>query len=150
MKPFKPLTLLLIAIVIGHIEANSQRRGPNKSYDNLSRIHSKSRGRPFPLPQTFIPGDIQRHLDERKFVFQYARHSHVCDVVTIGFNRYHKIIFRPHETEIRQLFGNSDVYFKQAHNKPRNDSPSNELTRLIVNVKEPCEEYPSLESDESC
>lgn len=152
----KLLILLLVTTLIDSIEANNQRRGSNKG---ISRILSKSSGRPFPLPQTLMSANVQRHLDERKFLFQYASHSHVCDVVTLGFNRYHKIIFRPHETEIRRL-QQHDVLFtplnlKQTDSISSNSSstsnrPSNELSRLIVNVKEPCEEYPSLESDESC
>lgn len=134
---------LLVGVVLlslaGQVELSWLRDETPKPLD---RILPKSRGQVFPKPQSQITTDTQHRLDEHNFEFQFARGSHVCDVLSLAFNRYYKIIFRPHEkTRLSRQFESLELH---------QDHRESFLKRVIVDVKEPCQDYPSLESDESC
>lgn len=107
---------------------------------NLGRVVSKSRGQPFPRPQSHVSVDTQNRLDTREFLFVYARDSSACDLLSDAFNRYYKIIFG----------GSHRPQTRFSRSTDKNDNKKL-LKRVIVSVEEPCEKkYPSLESDESC
>lgn len=141
------LLAILIVLEAGSSTANSQLNSGRKG--KVSRVLPKSVGQVFPKPQYQVTTQQQHYLDERAFSFQYAQGSVVCDILSAAFNRYYKIIFRPQNYKInpnsrqsvRRLMKNSlDVHFQAP----------NLLKRVVVNIKNQCEDYPSLESDESC
>lgn len=100
----------------------------------------KALGKPVPMPQTYITSDSQHFLDEQEFSFKFVKDSVVCDVINLAFYRYHRIIFRPEENfQVRRI--------KRNHMSSVNKA--NLLKNVLVNVVLPCEDYPTLESDES-
>jgi hypothetical protein len=106
-------------------------------------------GRPFPMPQSIFRTETQHYLDARAFSFQYVPGSATCSLLSTAFNRYYKIIFTPGEYETARKVLNlrkSNKMFKKNFGL----SDQTQLKRVVVNVHEPCEEYPTLESDESC
>lgn len=113
-------------------------------------IISKSRGQPFPKPQEYLSTNNQNQLDKKSFSFHYVAKSQVCDVVSLAFNRYYKSIFEPHKYQIIENV--NLVSKKRRANKLKKFKEQDKqlLNKLWVNVQEPCEDYPSLESDESC
>jgi hypothetical protein len=113
---------------------------------------TKINGRPVPLPQIYTATDYQYYMNPYEFKFQFVKGSYVCDVTTLAFNRYHKLIFNPHEYEIvtnRRVVQKRPVNRKKILNQMVSDDQGL-LKELLVLVAEPCEEYPTLESDESC
>jgi len=143
IKPFSALSNL-------HLPTNEELRGSK----NLGDIVPKTPGTPFPKPQSQIVTDTQQILDEKEFSFQYGKSSVVCDLLNLAFNRFYKIIFRPQSYDMRGD-GVSMDQVKKLHrkNKEIKENIMNQarlLKRVIINVQMPCEDYPSLESDESC
>lgn len=137
-----------IFLLIGSLNAGKSLREERNEH-NLHRILPKSKGKPFPQPQSYISTETQHTLDERAFHFQYATGSVACELLSSAFNRYYKIIFRPQEftyakgVSIKKLF--------KTHPKKANKTgDATLLKRVVVNIRDPCEDYPSLESDESC
>ena len=127
----------------------SEIKSSKNEFSNLHRVVPKSKGRPLPQPQSYISTETQHTLDERAFHFQYATGSVACELLSSAFNRYYKIIFRPQEftyakgVSIKKLF--------KTHPKKANKTGDTTLLkRVVVNIRDPCEDYPSLESDESC
>ena len=117
--------------------------------NNLHHILPKSRGRPFPQPQSYISTETQHTLDERAFAFQYVQGSVVCDLLSSAFNRYYKIIFKPQNFNYARGVSVQKMVKNMMHHKEKNlKEPI--LKRVVVNVRQPCVDYPSLESDESC
>jgi hypothetical protein len=137
-----------------HIPNNEELRGDKhlEAFKDFKDA-TKTSGRPFPKPQSQILTDIQQILDERDFSFQYGKSSVVCDLLNLAFNRFYKIIFRPQTYDIR---GDGVTNRVRKLNSPIKKNKENIigqprlLKRVIVNVQMPCEDYPSLESDESC
>ena len=110
----------------------------------------KAPGQPWPLPQQITSNSIVHSLDARAFAFQYAESSQVCQLLTSAFNRYYKIIFLPESYEI---VSNRNFVKKVKSNKKSYKSSVADptlLKRIVVNVQLPCEDYPTLDSDESC
>ena len=101
------------------------------------------------MPQSITTGTDLHSLDARAFSFQYAETSQVCELLTAAFNRYYKIIFLPENYEIIE---NKKFVKKVKSNRksPKTAVSDSLLKRIVVNVQEPCEDYPSLDSDESC
>ncbi len=113
---------------------------------------TKINGKPVPLPQIYTASENQFYLNPSEFKFQFARGSYVCDVTRLAFTRYHKLIFNPDQYEI---VANRRVVKKRPLNRKlmlnqRFSYNQDSINQLLVNVAEPCEEYPTLESDESC
>lgn len=118
---------------------------------HVNKILPKSRGRPFPQPQVYMSTDTQHVLDERAFAFQYVAGSVVCELLSSAFNRYYKIIFRPQSLDyMRRVSVKKVVNHKLFESNGPHAKANSLLKRVVVNVREPCEDYPSLESDESC
>jgi hypothetical protein len=115
----------------------------------ISVVWTADPGQPFPKPQSLTQTDRQFYLDPRGFTFAHAQDSVVCDLITNAFSRYYKIIFNPEQyaAEIgsRQLYRSKPTITL----KP-GERNIDQLDRVIVKVKTECEDYPSIDSDESC
>jgi len=125
---------------------NEAPRYQYSDHDQL--LVGNTKGRPVPLPQVYTTSNEQTLFDHKAFSFQYSKDSVVCDVVTLAFDRYSKIMFEPQLYQINK--GQRPVRkikFKQ--NQKELVSGEDLLKLMTVNVNEPCEEYPALESDES-
>ncbi len=119
-------------------------------YDSItygqSVTYDQSPGQLFPKPQFLFQTETQHYLNAKAFSFEYRKSSFVCDLLANAFNRYYKIIFTPTEYETSR----NVKKLKRKPNSQDSNTSRSFLKRLIVNVVQPCEEYPSLESDESC
>lgn len=138
-------TLLLLLAAIA-VTTSGQRVG-NKA--DL-RLTPKAPGTPTPLPQVYTTLPTQHVLDERAFSFQYMPDSVVCNMLSNAFNRYYKIIFRPQEYEINE--GRSNRVKTKKRGFGNDDSRRTHLgvlKRVVIYINMPCEDYPSLDSDES-
>jgi hypothetical protein len=138
MKHFKILMLLAVGLLVA-----AQNQEENIEYDYN---YDQTPGQLFPKPQFLIQTDTQHYLNARDFSFKYTKNSFVCDLLTNAFNRYYKIIFTPNEYETAR-------YVKRLKRKTTSNNSTQArsyLKRVLVNVARPCEDYPSLESDESC
>ncbi|RNA19155.1 beta-hexosaminidase subunit alpha-like [Brachionus plicatilis] len=98
----------------------------------LKNVVPITKGQVFPKPQMQISFGTQNILNKNEFRFEYVKGSQICDVVSIAFKRYYKIIF--------------DSRLLRQTNRIKNVSSIKKLTLM---VHEPCELYPNLESDES-
>ena len=142
----KNFLYLLVIFLVNYISANNIIT--NEELRSASKFKSsyKASGKPVPMPQNYITTNEQHFIDEQNFMFKYLDDSNVCDVVTLAFYRYHKIIFRPNELfQVRKMHNNN--YNNEMNNKKVKQLDA--LTHVLVNIQSPCEEYPSLESDES-
>jgi hypothetical protein len=121
-----------------------------RNYGDWIDITEKEPGQPFPMPQVFVTKATQHKIDQKSFSFQYVKGSVTCDLLSVAFNRYHKLIFQPQTYEINEK--ERRVRKLTKHNLQNIEIEPNEVAidRVIVNVEQPCEEYPSLDSDESC
>jgi hypothetical protein len=139
--------LLFITILLFFLQnINAKFESHLKDWIN---VVAKSPGKPWPLPQSMISGTNVYSLDSRAFSFQYAETSQVCQLLTTAFNRYYKIIFLPENYEIVE---NKNFVKRNKKRKSRPDKiqDGSLLKRIIVNVQQACEDYPTLDSDESC
>ena len=129
--------------------ATRKSSNPSHSAEQNIKFLNLNSGTPFPMPQQFVQTSTQHFLDSRAFSFQHVPGSVVCDLLSTAFNRYYKIIFRPNQYETAKNvvnLRNSDTKRNQKNNRLK----SSLLKRVQVKVLLPCEDYPSLESDESC
>jgi hypothetical protein len=146
--------LFLILLKLNFLECHKKLSDP-KSYnivvkDLEDNFEVKTKGRPVPLPQIYKPSNTQYILNEKEFSFKFTAASVVCDVLTLAFTRYHKIIFRPHTHEINMGQRNvKKIKFNKDKHKFAHES-LDYMKRLMINVHDPCEDYPSLDTDESC
>jgi hypothetical protein len=122
------------------------------SLDDWIAITPKENGKPWPLPQKMTSGSKQLLLDPRVFAFQYAASSQVCELLAGAFNRYYTIIFSPLDYEIVGHVKRVRKLMKQKNKAKYNDDIQDlfVLEKLVVNIENECEDYPTLESDESC
>jgi hexosaminidase len=149
----KIFCLISLVLILKPSLISSRDYNKNEIHRHINvkgNIVSKTPGRPFPKPQSQVITDIQQILDEKEFSFQYDTGSNECDLLSVAFDRYYRIIFRPQEYDISGT-GKSNV--KKIHHPNKNEKKANEnakeIKRALVYVKLPCEEYPTLESDES-
>lgn len=113
-------------------------------------ITPKLNGSPWPKPQSYITSDIVVTIDARSFSFQYAEQSQTCDLLSAAFNRYYKIMFLPEEYEIvpnRRVVQKIKKANKNGELKFKDED--GEIKRALISVQNPCEQYPTLDSDES-
>ena len=143
--------IFVLFVCVCGFESRQRLSDPKNSLELGDNFEVKTSGRPVPLPQIYKPSSTQYSLSPKQFEFEYAQGSYVCEVVTLAFNRYHKIIFRPTAYEINENQRGSVRKLKL--NKPINNKryhQADSIQKVLVNVRNPCEDYPSLESDESC
>lgn len=140
--------LLLILLVYVSL-AQSKLKTNLKDWIDIT---PKSIGQPWPLPQSVVQRNDVRMLDSRVFSFQFTNNSQVCDLVTDAFSRYFKIIFQPTEYEIipgRRVVKKARKFRQQKFKRPTASYEDSLLKRLVISIKNPCEDYPTLDSDES-
>ena len=147
------MRLELIFCILTLLKVGDCLRSLSDPLDNRDKSHrifvDKTKGRPIPLPQAYTSSSKQTALNHRGFKFAYEKGSYVCDVVTLAFDRYAKLMFNPQLYEINA--GHATVRKMKNSKVNYNKMYSGEyLDRLVVNLNEPCVEYPNLESDESC
>lgn len=135
------ILVLIICLTTSWATENLNKNSRNSKIHKLKNV-PRNKGKPLPIPQSYISTDTQHNLDERNFKFQFVKGSFVCDVVTLAFYRYHKIIFRPTD-----LFHVKKIMKKET--KLPGKSSQGLLKNVFVNIHTACEDYPSLESDES-
>ena len=137
--------LTAVFIFFGCYEFHKISNEELRASKNL-KIVPKTPGRPFPKPQSQVITDVQQLLDEKNFSFQYGKGSVVCDVLSVAFKRYYDIIFRPQNiaTNVRKI--------ARSHkdSETKINPKASLIKKVTMNVQEPCEDYPSLDSDESC
>ena len=144
MRSLIALIFLLAVICFAH---GKQSRRPVTIFDA-----GKTIGQPWPKPQSIQPTPQQLAIHPDAFHFLVNSTSQTCDILTNALDRYFRLIFFP------QSYMNYILNPKSAHShskeKPKKtladlrDTPS--LKRLNVYVQQPCDQYPSLESNESC
>lgn len=145
------LFMILLCLVLIIQQTNCHRKlsdapGIRSPFNNL--FTGQTKGRPVPLPQIYNTSDSQSFLNHREFAFVYEKDSVICDVVTLALDRYANIIFEPHLYEINKNRPNRVRKIETEQRREFRDQESM-LKKLLVNVQQPCEDYPKLESDES-
>lgn len=141
--------MLSIFLFIGLFQLSVSHRklsDPPENRDPFQNLfNGKTKGRPVPLPQVYTTTNNQNLLNPKKFAFTYEQNSFICDVVSLAFDRYGKILFEP------QLYQDRVSIRRLNTNKAGDASKAlgGILTSLVVNVVQPCEDYPQLESDET-
>ena len=138
--------LLLIVSVVSHGEAKPRRVPPNIFYIK------QTVGEPWPKPQSIQPTPDQLAVHPAAFHFIVNATGQTCDLLTSALDRYFRLIFFP-KTYLSHILHPArridPVEFKLKKSlSDLEDTPL--LKRLNVYVKQPCERYPNLESDESC
>lgn len=105
-----------------------------------------------PLPQVYTSTDKQFPLNVDEFTFRFLKGSFVCDVTKLAFTRYHKIIFTPETYRVVQNSARTVRKLGKQPLKLNQTATSSEtpIDHLSVHILNPCEKYPTLESDESC
>ncbi|CAF1291157.1 unnamed protein product [Didymodactylos carnosus] len=143
------------------LEQESDKTRPRGSVFSIDPTNSKSwsglvnfeeqtlaRGEPWPHPQQI--NTTQQHLSVHPDTFQFLINdsSQHCDLLRNAFDRYYRLIFfsQNHVRFIlnKPLYENQSIIdFPKSLNAPL-------LKRLNVNVRQPSDQWPNLESDESC
>lgn len=113
---------------------------------------NKTVGQPWPKPQSMQSTAQQLAIHPDAFHFLVNATSQTCDLLTSALDRYFRLIFFPH-SYMKYILDpqSSDA---QIRRKPKKtladlrDAPI--LERLNVYIEQPCDQYPSLQSNESC
>ena len=88
----------------------------------------------------------------KDFVFLINETSERCDLLTNAFIRYYQLIFNSSNYLSFILHSSTNDHLTRQGERRTieniNDIPS--LNCLYVNIENPCDEWPSLESNESC
>ena len=111
-----------------------------------------STGQTWPKPQSMQTTAQQFAVHPDAFHFLVNSTSQTCDILTNALDRYFRLIFYPQSYMSYILNPKSaDSQIKQKPKKTLadlRDAPI--LQRLNVYIQQPCDQYPSLESNESC
>ena len=106
-------------------------------------------GQPWPKPQEMQIAQVQYALHPAAFHFAVNSTSQTCDLLTSAFDRYYRMIFFPKDYMNFLLHGK-----KETTTVPKKSLKDLQdvmmLKRLNIHIQQPCEQYPTLESDESC
>jgi hypothetical protein len=109
-------------------------------------------GQPWPKPQSIQTTRQQFAIHPAAFHFMVNSTSQTCDLLTSAFDRYYRLIFFPQsyldyvlnpESINNEIKSGPKKSLADLHNTPL-------LKRLNVHIQQPCDQYPSLQSDESC
>ena len=139
-------TLFFLLAVI--CSANSTRARPSFK---APRVQS-STGKTWPQPQSMQTAAQQFAVHPDAFHFLVNSTGQTCDILTNALDRYFRLIFYP-QSYIKYIL-NPQSPEAQIKQKPKKsladlrDTPI--LQRLNVYIQQPCDQYPSLESNESC
>ena len=116
-------------------------------------------GQPWPLPQSYLPGQKVQSLNSDTFRFNVVGQD--CDILQDAIVRYFKIIFRTnaggntaplYRDEVLRFHprGGPDVWRWEQDNGGTPEA-GGKLEGLDVEVGQECADlYPSLDMDESC
>ena len=146
MTVYSLAVLLLIASVVSYGEGKPRRVPSNIFYVK------KTVGEPWPKPQSIQTTPDQWAVHPATFHFIVNATGQTCDLLTSALDRYFRLIFFP-KTYLSHIL-HPTRQIDPADLKPKKSLSDLEdvpfLKRLNVYVKQPCERYPNLESDESC
>jgi hypothetical protein len=113
---------------------------------------SKSTGYPLPRPQSWAASNNQFRLDSSNFKFEFnQKESESCDLLIDAVDRYYKIIFDPTNYEI--VKGHTNKAKKTSRRRSNKNYKLNNdeiISKMIIIANNPCEDYPNLDTDESC
>ena len=139
---FPLLALLAISAIDG--------KRPRPAIDSFFVVPTV--GQPWPKPQTMQITQEQYAVHPGAFHFLVNSTSETCDLLTSAFDRYYRLIFFPQDYMnyvLNRQTPSQDK--KKTWKKSLTDlRDTTLLKRLNVQVQQPCEQYPTLESDESC
>jgi len=114
-------------------------------------------GQPWPKPQSIITTTKQLIIPSDLFHFRLNETSETCDLLTNAFIRYYRLIFYPdtYLSNIINLSSFSSINNDHIHSSMKNKNLYNIndiplLKDLFVNVEQGCDQWPNLESNESC
>ncbi|XP_072167090.1 beta-hexosaminidase subunit alpha-like isoform X2 [Diadema setosum] len=141
MKPLQTCTVLFLALASWALcwtdaslsdPLNLEKALPGRP------VTTASKGSPWPMPQEIqVTGDVYTLVSEERFDFTATGVR--CDLLDSAFARYFGIIF----------FGTPQAARRRRSPMEFTAPSATELTGLDVNVMEPCQDYPGLESDEN-
>jgi hypothetical protein len=145
MHSFTILLLLLSVISYSH------GKPPTSSILGALRV-DQTVGQPWPLPQTFQTTNQKLGINPAAFHFLVNATGQTCDLLTSAFDRYYRMIFFP-ESYLDYILNPGSIDNKIKHPRRKHlahlaDVPL--FMHLDVLVRTPCDQYPTLESDESC
>lgn len=142
MKIFLVICLLII-VSKNDCSKSDGRRGFTKSIRTKPTI-----GEVWPKPQ-LIESTTQEYLINRhSFHFTINETSQRCDLLTNAFKRYYSIIFDT-SNYIHSVLQSNHFHRRNEFNRSNlEDIPL--LKELFVNVENECEEWPNIQSNESC
>lgn len=150
-------SLVLILFVVIVESYSSVRNHGRRGLLNTIRIQPTA-GEPWPKPQSIQTTFQQFAVLPDKFHFLINETSQSCDILTNAFIRYYKAIFFP-QTYLSYVLGSSFSWNTNDYNRrPRVNIRKNLshivdvplLESLNVHVQQLCDQWPSLESNESC
>jgi len=140
------IILFFLLAVISNAHGKRPRHPLNAFYVN------KTVGEPWPLPQSIQTTAQQLAVHPDAFHFMVNSTSQTCDLLTSALDRYFRLIFYP------QSYLNYILHPESANNEIKQtpkksladlrDTPI--LKRLDIYIQQPCDQYPTLESNESC
>ncbi|KAL3865840.1 hypothetical protein ACJMK2_043189 [Sinanodonta woodiana] len=110
-------------------EANVQ----HEKYNARPAVVATS-GSPWPLPRNMTTSQVQYQVNADDFKFTVDAGTPACDIIIQAFVRYKWITFGPRSDTLK---------FRRRPNK------ANAVNQLTVHYDKPCDQYLSLESDES-
>ncbi len=137
--------LLFLFAVVSHSDAKPPRGPSNVFYVQPSV------GEPWPKPQSVQTTAQQFAIHPAVFHFSVNSTSQTCDLLTSALDRYYRLIFFP-QTYLNYILNPGSVNNQTEHIPKINLAGLRAplLESLNVYIQQPCDQYPSLESNESC
>ena len=144
---------LLVLVIVYHVESSARIRGRRGLVHDV-RVEP-TMGEPWPKPQSIQTTGRQFAIHPDTFHFRISNTSQSCDLLTGAFVRYYRAIFYP-KTYLPHILRQPDEPDQSPMNETRwrkslsdlGDTPL--LGDLFVHLQQPCDQWPSLESNESC
>lgn len=145
--------LLFFLIIVDRVESSVRIHG-RRGLVNDVRIQPTT-GEPWPKPQSIQITDRRFAVHPDAFHFRIDNTSQSCDLLISAFVRYYRAIFYPQSylSSILQFSNQRDQSEKKNTTWRKSleelgDTPL--LGDLYVHLQQPCDQWPSLESNESC
>lgn len=143
MRLFAVLLFLFALVFHSH---GKPPRGPSNAFYVQSSV-----GEPWPKPQSIQTTAQQFAIHPAVFHFSVNSTSQTCDLLTSALDRYYRLIFFP-QTYLKYILNPGSVN-NQTENIPKKNLAGLRaplLESLNIYIEQPCDQYPSLESNESC
>ncbi|CAF0749245.1 unnamed protein product [Adineta ricciae] len=119
---------------------------------SLNMFHVEpSVGQPWPKPQSMQSTPQQFAIHPSAFHFMINSTSQTCDTLTSAFDRYYRLIFFP-QTYFDYILNPASATDDKSDKPKKSLADLHDATilkRLNIHMQQPCEQYPTLESDES-